>query len=75
MCFIEQLLEVTVQKTAAVRPHTDYLTIQDERDTRDTEDVRKNAQIMFSYGFLLINEPVLADQQTYISPVRTLDTA
>ena len=76
-CFFTQILEATSHKTKAVQPLTSMSqTIQDQKDTLGiAEEVRTNSKLMVFYGLLLMDTPVLPDQQglSYIWFVWTLD--
>ena len=78
--YLEQKLETTPHKMAAVRPPTSHLTNHLRKNKQNmqgtTEEVRMNSLAMF-YIFLPMHTPVLAVQQKlmYISSVQTLNVA
>ena len=76
--YLEQILEATLHETRAVQPHTSHLKNIQVRRIRHTGrfgEARTNSSLMFFYGSLHIDVPVLADLQEliYIRSVQTQD--
>ena len=78
MSYFEQILAATHHKTMAVQPLTSHLKKHSSKTNKTYRtQVEKQGQtdMMFVYGPLHMNEPVLGDQQEliYISTVWTQD--